>query len=71
MKEGDTAVMEFHLMGVTSEEEYEVVKVEKNIVILDTDEDLKRCFKFDSTTGECLNDNTHMGAKRTLKLDKS
>ncbi len=63
-KKGDTATMKFHLIGLISEEEATVINVSrKNIVTLDNN------FKFDGRTGECLNDNTYLGAKRTLKID--
>lgn len=71
MKKGDIATMLFHCAGVTTKEQWPVLKVlkSKNIVILHTDEyEEKECYKFDMTTGECLNDNTDFGCKRTLKI---
>lgn len=65
---GQTVTMLFHYAGLVSEEQYEIAKVDKHIVTLDTDEDKAKRFRFDAKTGACLNDNTTFGACRTLKL---
>lgn len=57
-----TIIMKFHFAGQVSEEEHDVILVEGDILTLDNDH------QFSIITGECLNDNTFMGAKRTLKL---
>lgn len=70
-KKGQKVTMLFHMIGLTSETEQEIIKVHKDgSVTLDTDEDDRKCFRFNTGTGECLNDNTFMGASRTLKIDK-
>ena len=57
------------MIGLTSEEEYEILKVHKNgTITLNTDCEESKCFKFDTKTGKCLNDNTYMDASRTLKI---
>ena len=63
-----TRVMLFHLAGLTSEEEFNVKSERKGIITLDMDDDPKRCYKFDTKTGKCINDDTTFGARRTLKL---
>lgn len=68
-EKGSKVTMLFHGFGEVSEEEYSVVKVEGDIITLDTDEEPAKCYRFDTKTGRCLNDNTYMGCKRTLKLD--
>jgi len=70
MKKGDKVTMRFHGFGEVSEEEYTVIKKLKEIITLDTDEDIKKCFKFDIKTGKCLNDNRYMGCYRTLKIEE-
>ena len=70
MEKGGTATMLFHYAGVVSEERYEILSVKGSVVTLRTDEDPTQCFRFDSDTGKCLNDNTAFGAKRTLKLSE-
>lgn len=61
--------MLFHMMGISSEEECEVKIVHKDgTVTLNTDEDVQKCYRFDPKTGKCINDNTVLGAHRTLKL---
>lgn len=62
-------IMKFFCAGTVSEEEYEVRQEKDGIIWLDTDENLNQCKQFDIKTGECLNDSTAFGAKRTLKLD--
>lgn len=70
-RKGQKATMLFHLIGLTSEEEHEVLSVHKDgSITLRTDEDPRRCFRFDTRTGRCLNDSTDMGASRTLKVPK-
>lgn len=69
LKKGDKVTMLFHLMGISSEEECEVLVAHKDgTVTLKTDEDHQKCYRFDTKTGACLNDNTVLGAHRTLKL---
>ncbi len=66
---GDCVTMLFHGFGAVSEEDYEVRALnEDGSVTLDTDEsEIEKCFRFDLTTGKCLNDNNAMGCYRTLK----
>jgi hypothetical protein len=68
MKKGDNVIMLFHGFGAVSEEPQKVIAIRKNIVTLDTDEDPKKCKKFNTETGECINDDTMFGCFRTLKL---
>ena len=68
MKNGDTVTMLFHLAGCVSEEKWKIINVDGDIVTLDTDEDVDRCRKFNTKTGECINDDTTFGARRTLKI---
>jgi hypothetical protein len=64
-KKGQKVTMQFHMIGLTSEEVGAVEKVHKDgSITLDND------FRFNTKTGECLNDNTFGGASRTLKIDK-
>lgn len=68
-KKGSTATMLFHGFGLTSEEIYKILAIEKDgTVVLNTDEDPSKCFRFDSKNGRCLNDSTFMDCSRTLKL---
>ncbi len=64
MKIGDEVTMLFHFFGMTSEEEWEVVAVDKDTVTLDNNH------TFDKTTGECLDDEDAFGARRELKIGK-
>lgn len=68
MKEGDTATMLFYGFGETSEEEFTVIGVNRDTVVLNTDEDYEKCYRFNFKTGECLNDNTTFGCSRSLKI---
>ena len=62
-KKGQTVIMLFHLIGLTSEEECTVEKLHKDgSITLDND------YRFDTRTGHCLNDNTFGNASRTLKI---
>ena len=63
MKKGAAAIMLFHCAGFISEESWHVSTVHKDrTVTLENDK------RFSLETGECLNDDTTFGAKRTLKL---
>ena len=64
----EKAIMQFHCCGIVSEENHKIIKKDGDIITLDTDEDLDKCYRFNLKTGKCLNDNTALGAKRTLKL---
>ena len=69
MQVNDTAILEFHAYGLTSEEEYRVVEIDGNVCTLDTSEEPHRCFRFDIETGECLNDEVWDNSHRTLKVN--
>lgn len=69
LKVGDTATMLFHGFGMVSEEVHEVIHVDGDVITLETDEDFDKCFRFNTKTGRCRNDNTFGGCHRTLKLD--
>lgn len=53
----------FHGFGVVSHVHSKVTDIKDNIITLS---DGESNYKFNLTTGMCLNDNTHMGCKRTL-----
>jgi hypothetical protein len=66
---GASATMLFHGFGLVSEAKHTISEVKANgTVVLDTDEDPRKCFGFDPATGRCLNDKTDFGCHRTLKL---
>lgn len=67
-KKPQTATMLFHGFGVTSEEEHDILSRTKTVITLATDDDPDRCFRFDTETGECINDQNDFGCWRTLKL---
>jgi hypothetical protein len=63
-KKGDTVAMLFHLIGLVSEENHFVdVSHKDGTITLDNN------YRFDTKTGECLNDNIALGARRTLKIN--
>lgn len=64
MKIGKCITMYFHCFGTTSKEKTKVVDISDDYVYLERDDD--RTWKFDRKTGECLNDETMFGAKRTI-----
>lgn len=55
--------MYFHCAGVVSEEQLDVIAVDKTTITLD-DGEIER--KFERKSGKCLNDNNFLGAKRTV-----
>jgi len=59
--------MFFHCAGIISKEKFEIREETDTIVILDTDENINRCFIFNKNTGQCLNDETIFDCKRTIK----
>ena len=63
-----TMTMIFNCAGMDSEEELDVMRLDGDIVTLDTDDDIDECKKFNIKTGECLNDDTTFGASRRLKI---
>jgi len=63
MKKGDKIKFNFHGFGLISQEETFITKVGKDYIQVDAGEPE---YKFDKKTGECLNDNTYMGCRRTL-----
>ena len=65
LKIGDTLIMNFHFMGITSKEEEEIMDINENTVSLHRSDD--EVWVFDLKTGKCLNDNTYMGAYRTIE----
>jgi hypothetical protein len=67
---GQWATMLFHMYGLVSEAPHKILEVKRDgSITLDTDEDISKCFRFDTRTGKCLNDNTWGNAKRTLRID--
>ena len=62
MKKGDKITMYFHLIGLISEEDFTINKVHKDGSVT-----LSNGYRFDTKTGKCLNDNTDMGASRSIK----
>ena len=66
---GKEVTMLFHCAGAVSEEEYMICHVRDDIITLDTDSEPDKCYRFNTKTGECINDNTYLGCKRTLKLE--
>lgn len=65
IKVGDEITMYFHYAGLVSKEKTVVVEVDDKFVHLDRGGD--EPWKFDMKTGECLNDNTWGGARRTIE----
>jgi len=61
-KLGETVTMLFKGAGVVSEEEYEIMEVSEDTITLDNE------YTFSTFNGDCLNDNTTLGFRRSLKL---
>jgi len=55
--------LNFHCAGVTSHEEMTIIDFDEKTITTDDCEDGR---KFDRKTGECLNDTTSFGARRTI-----
>lgn len=55
--------MYFHCAGVVSEEEWEAEVGESRTRLFDSETE----WIFDNATGKCLNDNTTLRVKRTIK----
>jgi hypothetical protein len=66
MKIGENVVMYFHCAGMVSEETYLIEDIKGSLLYLDDDNDELRCFNM--KTGVCLNDNTFLGAYRTIEI---
>ena len=64
MKIGDKIVMFFHCAGLVSKEECEITNFDNETVELDDQ------WIFNKSDGTCINDNTFMGAKRTIESIK-
>lgn len=69
MKKGDKVLFQFHLAGVTSEAKVKVTKVTSTFFETEERGENDRPYRFDLVTGECLNDDTSFGARRSVKLD--
>ena len=76
MKKGDKTIMYFHAFGEISEEIKTVVESTDDVITLDDYKDVYDAVRDENTTvgrmfnrktGECLNDTTFLGAKRTIK----
>ena len=63
---GQNLTMYFNLGGMTSDEETEIVEITDNYIFLKRDEE--REWKFSKKSGKCMNDNTEMGASRTIDI---
>ena len=59
--------MIFNCAFLDSEETYKIIKAKGNVITLDTDGDISKCYQFNTTTGKCLNDDNTFGASRRLK----
>lgn len=67
--EKQTMLMNFHCAGVISKEEMYVVNEDNEFVYLCDDEDgYDTVWQFNKKTGECINDNTMFGSKRTIDV---
>ena len=63
-KEGDMIPMYFHYIGIKSQEDALIVRVEKRFVYLENPGE--KPWKFDMATGQCVNDCTFEGGYRTI-----
>ena len=73
MKVNDQVTMCFSFAGIVSEEQVIIIKItDKEIIIEDvwhSDESgEEENGRFDRKTGKCLNDNTYLGARRSIKI---
>ena len=69
MKKGDKIEFDFHGFGVISKEDAIVYKITDEYIQIDAEDEEYR-YKFSLKNGRCLNDNTNMGCKRTININK-
>lgn len=67
MKVGDKITMYFKFAGVVSEEKLRIMNLTETTLELEEETSYGEYRTFDRITGECLNDNTYLGAQRYIK----
>ncbi len=63
---GDMARMAFHMGGLITYENMEVIDVDGDNILLDKGSGIEDAWMFNVKTGNCLNDNNFLGAFRKL-----
>ena len=62
-------LMNFYCGGMTTKDEMYIIKEDSKYIWLCDDEDGNDTqWQFDKKTGECLNDNTFLGARRSIEV---
>lgn len=62
-----TLTMNFHLAGVVSHEDYDVINEDEKTITLGDLNNSETEWVFNKKTGKCLNDDTTFGARRSIK----